>query len=179
MSLSIIDKDKDWRALKIVIKQMKKAVIKVGIQANAGNNEDGVSIVEYGTYQEYGTYTKKATYKKHSTLPGYVRIPARSFIRSTTDENDGWKKEIDAAYDSILHQNALGRISTVDVRASLELIGKKAREDIVAKINVGDPSWPPLAEETKKKKKSTKPLIDTGFLKRAIQYQVTYEHGNK
>lgn len=171
MSVAIIDKNADWRKLQITIKQMEKVVLKVGIQANAGVNAKGVSVAEYGAYNEYGTYTKQNTYKKHSSIGGLVKIPARSFIRSTADENDGWKADMDKAFERILLGNT--------VNVALTLAGKKIKNDIIDKLKMGDPSWKPLSEATKKKKKSDKPLFDTGFLRKSINYQISYEFGNK
>ncbi len=186
MSLTFVDNNKDWRKLQIILKQLKKVVLKVGIQADAGNNEDGIPIAEYGTYNEYGTTRKvkgkyeKGSYKKRSSAANLVRIPARSFIRSTTDENDGWKKETEKAFENIIDQSLKNNISSENiVKNSLALIGIKAKGDIVDKLKKGDPSWPPNSEATKKMKKSSKPLFDTGLLRRSIQYEIKYEFGNK
>lgn len=152
MSLSIVDKDKYWKQLEQTIKGLNKTVIKVGIQKDAGKNENGQYIADYGAANEFGVITAKN------------KIPARSFLRSTTDENDGWKKEIDQAYTDILE----GKSTPIN---AMSKVGVKARDDIVSKINKGDPSWPPNAPGTIERKRSSRPLIDTGFLKKSIQYQ--------
>ena len=154
MSLAFVDKNKDWKNIQELLKNLKKTVLTVGIQKNAGVDDKGNSIAEYGTYNEFGT------------VAGKVRIPARSFLRSTTDENDGWKKDIDEAYTDILEGKST-------IKTAMTTIGVKARDDIVKKINDGDPTWAPNADSTIRKKKSSKPLIDKGFLKNAIQYAYT------
>lgn len=170
MSLAIVDKNKHWKQLEQVIKNLSKIVLKVGIQKDAGVDDKGNSIAEYGTYNEYGVVGKikgnyqKGSYKKRSSSANLIKIPARSFLRSTTDENNGWKKEIEEAYTEILEGK------TTSIKA-MSKVGIRARDDIVTKINKGDPSWPPNADSTIKKKKSSRPLIDKGFLKKAIQYQ--------
>ncbi|AIY89894.1 phage virion morphogenesis protein [Geoglobus acetivorans] len=40
------------------------------------------------------------------------------------------------------------------------------------KITQGDPDWPPLKPETIRRKKSSKPLIDTGRLRDSITHKV-------
>lgn len=152
MSLSIVDKNTYWKQLEQTIKGLNKIVIKVGIQKDAGKNQDGQYIADYGAANEFGVITAKN------------KIPARSFLRSTTDENNGWKKEIDQAYTDILE----GKTTSIN---AMSKVGIKARDDIVTKINKGDPSWLPNAPATIKRKKSSRPLIDKGFLKKAIQYQ--------
>lgn len=152
MSLSIVDKDKYWKQLEHTIKGLNKTVIKVGIQKDAGKNENGQYIADYGAANEFGVITAKN------------KIPARSFLRSTTDENNGWKKEIDQAYIDILE----GKSTSIN---ALTKVAVKATDDIVTKIDKGDPSWPPNAPGTIERKRSSRPLIDTGFLRKSIQYQ--------
>lgn len=154
MSLAIVDNKKHWKQLKEVIKNLKKIVIKVGIQKDAGENSDGKYIADYGAFNEFGVNKPE---KK-------IKIPERSFLRSTTDENDGWKKEIEEAYVDILE-------GKMDTFKAMSRVGVKARDDIITKIDKGDPNWPPNAPATIKRKKSSRPLIDKAFLKKAIQYQ--------
>lgn len=152
MSLSIVDKDKYWKQLEQTIKGLNKTVIKVGIQKDAGKNENGQYVADYGAANEFGVITAKK------------KIPARSFLRSTTDENNGWKKEIDQAYTDILE----GKSTPIN---ALTKVAVKATDDIVNKIDKGDPTWPPNAPGTIERKRSSRPLIDKGFLRKSIQYQ--------
>lgn len=152
MSVTIVDKNTHWKQIEEVINNLNKIVIKVGIQNNA-TNDDGLSIAQYGAYNEFGV------------IEGKKVIPARSFLRSTTDENDGWKKEINQAFVEIVE----GRTSVIE---ALSKVGVKARDDIITKIDKTDPKWKPNAPATIKKKKSSKPLIDESFLKKAIQYKI-------
>lgn len=152
MSLAITDKNKYWKQLEQTIKGLNKIVLKVGIQKDAGKNENGQYIADYGTANEFGA------------VVGKVKIPERSFLRSTTDENNGWKKEIEEAYTDILE----GKTTSIN---AMSKVGVKARNDIVNKIDKGDPNWSPNALKTILKKKSNRPLIDVGFLKKSIQYE--------
>lgn len=153
MSLAFVDNKKYWEQLQQTIKNLNKIVLKVGIQKDAGKNKDGQYIADYGTANEFGA------------VVGKTKIPERSFLRSTTDENNGWEKEIQQAYVEILEGK------TTSIKA-ISKVGVKARDDIVNKIEKGDPSWPPNALKTILKKKSSRPLIDEGFLKKSIQYQI-------
>ena len=57
-------------------------------------------------------------------------------------------------------------------------VGIIARDDIIAKINLTDARWRPLSPQTVKRKKSTKPLIDTGRLKQSITYAFEVKNAN-
>jgi phage gpG-like protein len=149
MSLTYTDKDKGWSELSKRLKEFKKAVIKVGVQSNAGLNKDGTSIVEYATYNEFGTIHEGGN------------IPERSFIRSTADKNKNWQKQINDAYLNVID----GKDTPI---AAIAKVGIKARDDI--KQTITDLRIPPNAESTIKKKKSSNPLIDTGALRNSISY---------
>jgi len=132
-----IDKLKD---IEKEIKKLASTSVKVGIFDS--------SIAEYATFNEYGT----------------ENIPARSFMRSTEREQDGWKKDIASAYDKLIFKQATS--SKV-----LSMVGEKVKNDIKDKILSNIP--PPNAVSTLKRKKGTKTLIDTGAMLNSVTYQVS------
>lgn len=154
MAAVVNDKDLGLKDIMKSLKELEGIVVKVGIQGeDAEKTTKGVSIVHYATENEFGTST----------------VPARSFIRSTVDDNKGFKEQIDIAFNSVLNKKDTPY-------AAMARVGIIARDDIIAKINLGDRRWPPLSPLTVKRKKSSKPLIDTGRLKQSITY--TFEVKN-
>jgi len=150
----IKDTDKGLKNILKNVQEFKDIVVKVGVQGSEANSRnEGVRVVDYATANEYGT----------------DKIPERSFIRSTVDDNKGFKEEIDHAFTSVI----TGKDTP---HAAMAKVGIIARDDIIAKINKGDSRWKPLSEKTKARKKSSKPLIDTGRMKQSITY--TFEKKN-
>lgn len=94
---------------------------------------------------------------------GTSRIPSRPFIAIATDENKGWQSEV---------KKQVSRInSSADVSGALNTIGKKMKEDI--KSIIGDRGkLRPNALSTIAKKGFDAPLLDTGKLEEAIDYEV-------
>jgi hypothetical protein len=144
----IRDIDLGWKKIKKQLKLANNSYTKVGIQSDAGKNEesDNASIAEYATYNEYGTGS----------------IPARPFMRSTfdmfKDKVSRLKKE---QYELILQGKRT-------VRRSLALIGEFMEGRIKRRITaIGYPRNKP---STIKKKKSSNPLIDTGVMRQSIRH---------
>jgi hypothetical protein len=150
--MSVIDKDTGWKDLKKRLKEFKETGIKVGIQNNAGLNDEGISIAEYGTANEYGTKQSGGN------------IPPRPFIRGAADKHKNWQTPIEQAYYDVIE----GKKAPL---AALALVGRVAVDDIKAYIT--DLKIPKNADSTKKKKKSDNPLIDTGLMRNSIRYQFT------
>jgi hypothetical protein len=92
------------------------------------------------------------------------RIPARSFIRSTCDA----MRTKHLKLMSTLQNKILG--GKLLLSQALDTLGEVISKDMVSTINQG--VRPDLTEGTIKRKKSSKPLIDTGRLKGAITHEV-------
>jgi phage gpG-like protein len=146
MSLTYKDNDLGLKDLKKRLKEFKRSTIKVGIQNNAGINK-GKRIVDYAANNEFGVLG---------------HIPERSFIRSTADKNKNWADEIDNAYISVIDKGQRPL-------AAIARVGIIARDAIVQTITDG--VRPENSPFTIKKKGSSKTLIDTGVLRKSIQYK--------
>ena len=120
--------------------------VTIGIHA-----EEGSELAIIAASQEFGTDS----------------IPERSFLRATLDEQDGAYREATAdAIRSVLDGKRSAKVA-------LERLGLRVVRDVQGKIRSGiDPA---LAPSTIDKKRSSKPLIDTGRLLRSITYQVRRE----
>jgi len=152
----VTDKDLGLKDIMKGLKELTGIVVKVGVQGAAAlKTTRGVRVVDYATQNEFGTSV----------------IPARSFIRSTVDDNKGFKEQIDTAFNNVLNRKDTPY-------AAMARVGIIARDDIIAKINLTDARWRPLSPQTVKRKKSTKPLIDTGRLKQSITYAFEVKNAN-
>lgn len=142
--------DRGWNKIKTNIRALQGEGVKVGIRSSAGEH-DGVLIVDYATFNEFGT----------------SRIPARPFMRRTADQS----KKFLPPFVRYLTNNMLNNNLTVpQVMNQLGLFFQsKIRETIRS-----SKSWAvPNAPYTIKKKKSSTPLIDHGFLLGAVDYERT------
>lgn len=134
------------------IKRSKKNIKK--------GNKAFVHLAQIAWWNEFGTKAK-------GWHPG---IPARSFIRSTVDENL-------SKYDRINERLIVMAMSgSGDFYENLQILGLQIEMDIKRKITVlNNPANRPL---TIKLKKSSNPLIDTGQLRSSIRYVVGKGDGN-
>jgi len=142
------DIDRGYKAVIEKLKKLKNKVLQVGILKDAGQNEDGQYIADYALANEYG-----------------VGVPERSFMRSTADEKSAeWNKNIDKIVDKVIEN------PNVDTDVMIELLGAKIVGEIQEKISSNIP--PPNSEATKKRKKSSRTLIDTGIMRSSINFEI-------
>ncbi|MCA9508968.1 MAG: hypothetical protein KC505_11155 [Myxococcales bacterium] len=143
------NKREQRRILKCLDKLRKNPYVAVGVLQDKPHDEH-FSMVDLAAVHEFGTKDGK--------------IPQRSFIRSTCDAKQ--KK-----YISFLRklQSQLFK-GTITVKQALEQLGERISKDMVQSINRG--IKPELKVQTIKRKKSSKPLIDSGVLKGNITHEV-------
>lgn len=123
----------------------------VGIQTGDGSKDrGGITMAELALVHEFGSRDG--------------RIPQRSFLRSTTDENE-------RKYVRVMKQR-LAQIpkGLATVRGALREAGEMLRSDVLDKIRRGIP--PPNAQSTINRKRSDTPLVDTGQLIQSITVKV-------
>jgi phage gpG-like protein len=97
------------------------------------------------------------------TDPHMIEIPQRSFLRSTASENrEMWLSTFIEAVANELPQN---NISDAAERVGAMMMGH-------VKKKLTDLKSPPNSPSTIRQKGSSNPLIDTGQLRRAIDYEV-------
>ena len=151
------DKDKGMAEIRKQIAALSDLGVKVGI-IEGTKTADGASVAEYAAYNEFGT--------KH--------IPARPFIRNWIDNN---REKIEKMQARLFKQVCEGKISADEAVAKL---GQFAQDGIKHYIITGN--FTPNAEATirqkgGKRKKSSRPLIDTGVMRNSIRYQVVGKDG--
>lgn len=142
MARNVTDKDMGLKRILQELNAAKSAFVEVGIPEGA--QADGMTIAEYGAYNEFGT----------------SKIPERSFMRSTFDENvSRIQQDMQRQYDAVL----AGRSTTY---RALLTVGLKHSDQIKQKIRSG--IAPANAPETIARKGSAKTLIDTGAMVQSI-----------
>lgn len=151
--------DKDLglnRIIRTLNKDLDGVVVKVGVQAKdkAVRRGKGGSICN--TDQPLAVIAAVHEF-------GLGSMPQRSFLRSAYDEN---KPTIDAMVDNI----ANGAVQGMSVGTALNQLGNVVQGMVQKKIVDGP--FKPNAPATIKRKKSSRPLIDTGHLRQSIRYVI-------
>lgn len=95
---------------------------------------------------------------------GTIKSPARSFMRPTFEnQQENWKKIFNfSLVDSIKNNNP---------KQVFNNLGLAVQGDI--KKTISQVTEPALSPITIKKKRSSKPLVDSGLLLNSIQYEVS------
>lgn len=153
MSASVNDRDLGLNKILKEIKKFEGAVVKAGILQGSGS-VDGVSIAQYATWNENGVVGKKGKWK----------IPPRPFIKGWVANN---QKQIASTIQRLYGEVASGNITADE---ALNRLGVFAKSGIQSYIKRGD--FVPNAPSTIKKKGSSQPLIDSGAMRNAVNYEV-------
>lgn len=122
--------------------------VAIGLPASTGNAPDGTPIVQIGYWNEFGT----------------KYIPERSFLRVPLRAN---QDEIAAIFRRLMQSVIAGELT---LPQALDQIGAKGASISQEAISAGID--PPNAQSTIRRKKSSKPLIDTGAMRQAITWVV-------
>lgn len=145
------------------LKQIKDSAVKVGVLADdatgGGEHETGPD----GTPSEL-TVAEIATVNEFGSEDG--DIPARSFVRSTFDE----QREGLIGFGKKLMAEVVFGDMTID--RALNLMGSKLAAEMKKKITDGEGLRPENTEATIAAKGSDRPLVDTGRLVGAITWAV-------
>ncbi|MBD2796062.1 hypothetical protein ID856_05845 [Xenorhabdus sp. 18] len=181
------------KALEARIKALGKKKVVVGVPASEDKEHGGVSIITIAAAHEFGAEIKvpaktvtvyrkveadgsfarngkfvkaaQSNFSTTHTVPAHtIRIPERSFLRSTLTENkEHMTKDLSENLQSVIQGNMSTDAAFLDV--GNKLIGK-IKEKVIQGIE------PPLSASTIRKKKSSKPLIDSGNLLNSIHAEV-------
>ncbi len=170
MSGKVTDDDSGLRELRARLAALKGARVRVGVLADAPKREPRGAHSKKARVR--AKVEKRAAGARQLSLIevaaihefGAGHVPARSFIRATIDE-----RRADIAKLQVLvgKQILAGKITS---EQGLATIGAKVAGWMKERIAAG--IAPPLKPRTIKRKKSSKPLIDTGQLRSSITYAV-------
>jgi hypothetical protein len=142
--------------------ELSDVVIKVGVQAKDKTVKRGKGGSIRNTDQPLAAIAAIHEF-------GLGGMPQRSFLRSAFDEN---KPMINKMGDHIVN-SAIKGIST---ETALDQLGNVVQGMVQKKIVDGP--FVPNSPATIKRKKSSKPLIDTGHLRQSIRYVIERKGAN-
>lgn len=150
--------DTEWRRVVRAVTSLGKRAVKVGVLGDEAQNEvegEGITLVRLAGVHEYGAAIQ---------MPWGVHIiPERSFIRATIADKKNYTDVIAKLVASVID----GKRTEED---ALELFGTKVVSDIQRRMSQG--IAPANAPTTIAAKGSSKPLIDTGQLRKSITWLV-------
>lgn len=188
----VTDKDLGWSKVMRQLYRLSKREITVGIQSGTMTEDGETTLAKVAAIHEFGgtitqqadTVTinrklkrdgsfanggrfvkrKKANFSStHVRRARTIKIPQRSFLRATVDEK---KTEI-----SKLATNAVKSvIEGADPEAAMRIVGLGVEGMVKKKITTGP--FAPNAPSTVKRKRSSRPLIDTGHMRQSIRYNI-------
>ncbi len=193
MAKAVRDIDRGYARIIRTLAELKGKEIAVGLQAGDVHKESGMDVARLGAIHEFGatinvearTQTiyhkiskggafakggrfvkaKRSNFARDVSIGAHsIVIPARPFVRRTFDEKHGdWHAKA---------QDQIGQVidGRKDLPAALATIGNVMERDIKAKI--ADGPFIPNAPSTIRRKKSARPLIDSGHMRQSVRYVV-------
>lgn len=151
--------DKDLglnRIIRTLNKDLDGVVVKVGVQAKDKAVRRGKGGSIRNTDQPLAVIAAIHEF-------GLGDMPQRSFLRSAYDENL-------PVIDKMIQHVANGAVFGLGTNAALNQLGNVVQGMVQRKIVDGP--FVPNSPATIKRKKSSKPLIDTGHLRQSIRYVI-------
>ena len=134
------------------IEKLKQLECRVGFQQGAASSDEGVDMCDIALWNELGT----------------VNSPSRPFLRMSVDDN---APQITQFCQAQVRKLANGGTAQ-EVLNSVGVFGKG-----LVQAKIGDGSFAPNAPSTIRKKKSDKPLIDTGRMRQSVNYVIQTKGG--
>lgn len=130
------------------IEKLKTLRVKIGFQQGKEQEDDGTDLCDIALWNELGTSS----------------IPSRPFMRDAVDKH---RDEIDKFLDQQFSLLAKGKTNAEMMMKSIGVFVKGlVQQEIV------DGTFEPNAPSTIKRKKSDKPLIDTGKMRQSVNFVV-------
>lgn len=134
------------------LEKLKKLRVVAGYQQGQAVSEDGVDLADIALWNELGT----------------ASAPSRPFLRKSVDENE----EKIISFGQLQAKRLTQGATAQEVLTALGVMQKGLVQE---KIVDGD--FEPNAPSTIKKKGSDKPLIDTGDMRRSVNFAITEKEG--
>lgn len=157
--------DKDLglnRIIRTLNKDLDGVVVKVGVQAKDKAVRRGKGGSIRNTDQPLAVIAAIHEF-------GLGDMPQRSFLRSAYDENL-------PMIDKMIQRVANGAVFGLGTNAALNQLGNVVQGMVQRKIVDGP--FVPNSPATIKRKKNSRPLIDTGHLRQSIRYVIERKGGN-
>lgn len=147
MAIEINDLTPEGKRYMRELRLLEKLIVYVGYQESSGSYEDGASLVEVAAYNNLGSSD----------------TPARPFMKTAFENH---QDELLAICKDALKVIANGGTA----QQALSRMGVSTKGLIQQEIVEG--SFAPNAESTIAKKGSSKPLIDTGYMRENVTYVI-------
>lgn len=161
MSSPVLDRDLGWKEIQREVVKLGSKVVKVGItkesgkEIPSGERKDGkTTIVQYAYWNEMGVHGSSKWL-----------IPPRPFVKGWTLAKES---EIMETLQEFSNKVSGGHLKAMTALNSLGLYGKSGIMEYIRNSS----NFVPNAPLTIKKKKSSAPLIDEGFLIGAVNYEI-------
>ena len=144
----VIDRDLGFNRIMRDLEKLDGMEVVAGMLRDSGKAENGASYVDIAAWNEYGT----------------TRIPSRPFIRISADTNkQSWEKLAQQCVNDVTDGGS--------PRDAAQVVGHRMVEDI-RKV-FGDTSMLKAnAPSTIKKKGRNEPLVDSGEMRRRVNFRV-------
>lgn len=147
-----IDKGVEAFKKRLELLRLRKSYVKAGVLGTKGSRPGQLTNAQLASIHEYGLGT----------------APARPFVRPPFVVNKAsYLDIIRAGYKAAMRSNDPGSFRRV-----LALVGQKMAADIRNYVTQGAGVPPPLSPRTIAAKGSSRPLVDTGQMIRAVDYEV-------
>ena len=152
----VIDRNKRWNALRDGLRRLRRGYVKVGLLDSGEARQDGkLGNVEIGAIHEFGAPSRG--------------IPRRPFLSGAAE---AYRNEIATLKAKLAGRFLDGKLSVLQV---LGLLGTAHTAQVKRKLTQGP--WEALKAATIAARKrrsvgSERPLVDTGQLRNAINYEV-------
>lgn len=130
-----------------MLEELADKEVRIGFQHGEASEDNGTDICDIAAWNELGT----------------EHIPSRPFLRKSVDENEG---KINQFLQAEVQSLANGKTA----EALLNEIGNFQKSLVQEKITEG--TFAPNAEQTIRRKGSSKPLIDTGRMRQSVNYVI-------
>ncbi len=130
-----------------MLEELADKEVRIGFQHGEASENNGTDICDIAAWNELGT----------------EHIPSRPFLRKSVDENEG---KINQFLQAEVQSLANGKTA----EALLNEIGNFQKSLVQEKITEG--TFAPNAEQTIRRKGSSKPLIDTGRMRQSVNYVI-------
>lgn len=152
MDVKFESKDLGKAKIERELRAARKLVALVGIPSDAKRHEDdpNIGLAEIAFIMEKGSTVNN--------------IPPRPFMQQTRIMNE---KKVAGLSKKYLSAISTGKMSAMD---AIKKLGA-SYEDAMKKIFISG-TFAPNAPSTARRKKSSRPLIDTGLLRQSIKYKV-------
>ena len=144
----VIDRDLGYNRIMRNLQKLYGMEVVAGMLRDSGKASNGASYVDIATWNEYGT----------------GHIPSRPFIRISADTNkQAWEKLAQQCVNNVIDGDS--------PRDAAQVVGHKMVEDI--REVFGDTSMLKAnAPSTIKKKGRNEPLVDSGEMRRRVNFRV-------